>query len=322
MRRFALLLLVALGASCNGDSEVGTIEIDLFDAPVSCDEGADCLDEWGETAAEEPLHGFAFVSTETSAYQPNGLYVYFEVARPDGAVGRGELDVPLRGDAEIQVSYEERTGDEVTFVAEEAVGIVEVPEEAYGESCECLDGRLELVLRSAEGEERRLSRGRFGWGDQPCVSRARFTHLGEELTVLPRSCGVDPAPSTPRYDPPPSTGDTYYTPPASYGSGCDTSGCNSSSSSSASCNGSGGGCGGSGGGGGCNGGGSGGGCEGDTGGAGGCSGDTGGAGGCAGDSGGCRVVRGPRRVGPQGPLQTGLLVALALLWSLRPRRHR
>jgi len=321
LNRFArALAATALLASCNGESEVGGIEVDLYEGEVDCDETSLCRDLYGEDASYERLHGFAFLTTETSAHHPDGLYVYFEVVRQDGTLGRGEIDVALDGDGEHTVLYTETRSSEVVFVAAEAAGVVEVPEEAWGEECDCLDGRLELVLRDASGATRRLSRGRFGWEDRPCVERARFTDLDEELVVIPRTCRASVVPGT-TYDPP--TRDTYDSPP-SYdyydGGGCDGSACSGTAGSSASCGGgASSGCD-SGGGSGCEGGG--GGCEGDVGGAGGCGGDVGGGGGCAGDTGGCRVVGRPRRVGPRGPLQTGLLIAAALAWVIRPRRYR
>jgi hypothetical protein len=305
-------------SGCNGESEVGGFITDLYDREVHCDGGEDCVDAYGEVAPFEGLRGFAFVTTETSAHHPDGLFVYFEIERTDGSLGRGELDVPLDGEGEAVVSYTEILGSETVFVAEEAIGIVEVPEEALGEQCDCLDGRFELVLYDAEGQTRRLSRSRFGWEDAPCAVRARFTDLGDTLTVIPRTCGdgvirrsgIDDPPST--HDPDPPRYDHYD-------DGCDTSACSGTAGSSAGCGGgSASGCDSGGGSGGCDGGG-GGGCEGDVGGAGGCAGDTGGSGGCAGDTGGCRVAR-HRHVGPRGPLQTMLLIAAALAWVIRPRR--
>jgi uncharacterized membrane protein YgcG len=211
------------------------------------------------------------------------------------------MDLPLTGEGEPRITYTETNGSEVVFVAEEIVGLVEVPEEALGEECTCLDGRLELILRDAEGQTRRLSRSRFGWDERPCVERARFTDLGEELVVVPRTCGAD------RVYVPPSTevpARDYDGPPRyTYDDGgCDSSSCSGATVSGGSC-----------------GGGSASGC---SSGGGGCDGGGGGGCGCAGDTGGCRVVGRPRRVGPRGPLQTALLIAGALAWVIRPRRWR
>ncbi|RLB50172.1 MAG: hypothetical protein DRJ42_19435 [Deltaproteobacteria bacterium] len=310
-------------ASCSGESEVGLFVADVYEGQVECTlDGQACLDEAGIEAPYETPSGFAFLTTETSQHHPDGLFVYFELERAGGIVGRGELDIPLGDEGVPTFAYTEERDGETVFVAEDARGVLEVPEEALGEDCECLDGRLELVFTDGAGDVIRLSRGRFGWEDRECIPRVRFTELTDELVVIPRSCNavrrvVGPTESGSSV----SWEDDRYPSESSFGR-----------ASTSSCGGAGSGCSGDGGGGcesdggGCESGG--GGCEGDTGGAGcagdaggsGCSGDAGGAG-CAGDAGSCRVG-GRRRVGPRGPQQTAVLVLLALAWTLRPRRYR
>ncbi|MBW2460676.1 MAG: hypothetical protein JRH11_03450 [Deltaproteobacteria bacterium] len=313
-----------LCASCSGESEVGLFVADVYEGQVECTlDGHACLDEAGMEAPYESPSGFAFLTTETSQHHPDGLFVYFELERAGGILGRGELDIPLGDEGVPTFAYTEERDGETVFVAEHARGVLEVPEEALGEDCECLDGRLELVFTDGAGDVIRLSRGRFGWEDRECIPRVRFTELSDELVVIPRSCNVVRRIVGPTESASPvSREDDRYPSESSFGR-----------ASTSSCGGAGSGCSGDGGGGcesdggGCDGGG-GGGCQGDTGGAGcagdaggsGCSGDVGGAG-CAGGAGSCRVG-GRRRIGPRGPQQTAVLVLLALAWAVRPRRYR
>lgn len=338
-RLFGILAACAC-ASCSGESEVGIFDVDVYDGDVECAaDGRACVDAYGEEAVFETPAAFAFLTTETSAHHPDGLFLYFEVERGGGVVGRGELDIPLGDEGTTTFAYREDLReteesedredredreDEPVFVAVSATGVIEVPEEVRGEQCDCLDGRLELEFTDAAGHTIRFSRGRFGWEDRECIPRARFTVLPEEgIEVLPRHCGGTRyvSSSTGSTPPPPAERREYPSVPASSGgtTSCDASGGSSCDGGDAGCSGDGGGCEGDAGGGGCEGDTGGAGCAGDAGGSG-CAGDAGGAG-CAGDAGGSCRVGGRRLIGPRGPRQTGVLLALALGWILRPRRR-
>ncbi len=353
-RRIATLAacgLLPCIVSCDSTAETGNLELELFDRAVTCMDDGPCIDERGETVTPESLVGFAFLDTEPSRHDHGGLYVYYEIARPDGERATGELDVSLEGEEPI-VGYRETVGDDVVFESAAARGVIVAPGPRDTNVCACPDGLFELVFTDA-GEDgvidtpddlvRRLSRARFGWGDGRCLAARRFVDLPLDVEVRPpegctgvtRPREVPRAPSGPTGD---DRWDDHYhgsttvvvetdgsCNSGSSGGSCDGDGgsssdgsCSDSGSSSGDCSGDSGG--------GCDGGDS---CAGDTGGASGCAGDAGG-GDCAGDAGGascsdCSAGAPPPRIGRRrrrilgGGFQTLALVALALFLA-RPRR--
>jgi hypothetical protein len=300
--RAAVLALLAAG--CDGSGDLGTVDIQIIDGEVECDNGV-CTDPYGDPVDPERVRTWLFASTQTSRTSPDGLFLYFELARDDGATATVEIDVPTRSVGAVEelpvVSYVENDASgQTVFSAASVRGRVEVAADPIGERCACADGRLELGLSdpgedgvSGTGDDRarRLTRGLYGWETTFCIP-AQQMELPErevEVEVIER-CPRPPTepgsgePSRPiRVDADPGCGETT---PGGSGEGCESSssadsGCESDSSSS--CEGDGGGDGG-GVSAGCEGDSSSGGCEGDTGGEG-CSGDSGG-GSCSGDTGG------------------------------------
>ena len=347
LRAIACTLAVT-GASCHGASEMGVVELDLYDRTVECtDDG--CVD--GEGALVDPIgiRSWAFVSTQTTQFHPEGRYVHFQVSAPDGAVGIVELDVSEESLGEADITYVERVGEEVTFEARGAEGVIELPSDALGEDCPCTDVRFDLVFVSdgadeergtADDEVRRLTRARVSVDEGFCILPTSPLPEPGPLTVrvvdrCPAwSAGTPSAPS-PRpadddpYDASASGGCETEPPTGSSSGGCDcegdTSGCDdggsSSTSSSSGCD-----------------------CEGDSSSSGsGCEGDGSSSGsGCEGDGsssdtaceGDARddydrhaAVSSARRcrIRPAsalgGPLQTPVLVSLVLIFlRLRARR--
>jgi len=350
-----LLAAAMLLGSCEGGSEMGTVEVDLFDQPVDCDADVEACfaepepgsDEIPAPVTPERHRTWVFFSDQTTAHSPDGAYLYFEMVRAEGVRAYVEIDVPTtEGETDTAVMhYTEYEGDEVVFESDEAYGRMELAQDLQGVDCSCADGRLELVFVDAgEDEEldtdddrvRRLSRGRFSWSKEFCVGARMLGMTSDRVDVSVRvvdRCRSRPGGTVSEPDPPDYSSSSSYGGEASCESG-DYSGGSTTSSSGGGCEGD------SSSGGGCEGdtASSSGGCEGDTASSsGGCSGDTGGGGGCSGDAGGSSscstttiVPRRPAcRRGPSGPAavlgssraQLVLGILLALVWLERRRRR-
>jgi hypothetical protein len=142
----------------------------------------------------------AFISSAASRYAPAGLYIYFELPRPDGAVAHVELDLPAgRGVGGPPggpfLSYREFVDRRPVFRSQTASGRVEVP---VGD-CPCRDGRLELLftdpgpdgkLGSEDDLHRRLSRGRFAWNEDHFCRSAKLLDLSDGSVIVdaPNDC--------------------------------------------------------------------------------------------------------------------------------------
>jgi hypothetical protein len=297
---------------------MGRIDLALYDQPVTCDPVTEVCSMDGHTMEALPLRSWAFMSTETTRFAPDGFYLYSELARAGGVEAELEIDVPLYEDpSESTALYRERTNGEITFEATSAAGGVQLARDLSGASCECADGRLELVFVDPGPDEipetsddltRHLSRARFSWDSSPCV-HPRVLAIGESGLDVSRidNCPAGPRPSTPPPAPDPDPWPDPTRDPTWDDASCDAScGSSSSSSSSSGCDDSGS-CDSSG-------------CEGDTSDSSGCEGDSGGS--CADDP-ACeaestasidRGVRCGRRGFRTGPLQTFALTGLVLFW--------
>lgn len=302
---------------------MGRIDLALYDQPVTCDPVTEICSMEGVAVEAVPLRSWAFMSTETTRFAPDGFYLYSELARADGVEVELELDVPLYDDpSESSALYRERTNGEITFEARSAVGGVQLARDLDGQVCECSDGRLELVFVDPGPDEvpetvddltRHLSRARFSWDSSPCVY-PRVLAIDETGLDVSRieNCPREPPSTTPRPRPDPDPWPDPTRDPSWDDASCDAScGSTSTSSSSSGCNDDSGSCDSSG-------------CEGDTSDSSGCEGDSGGS--CAddpacesGSTAAMNPVRCRRRGFRTGPLQTFALTGLVLFW-IRKRR--
>jgi hypothetical protein len=335
------LLVLASGVlsmlGCSQEDVSGRLSCVLYEEQVECDSQG-CVAPDGGVAVEVPVEATQVViSSEASRFQPDGVYVYAELAAPEAALGVLELDVPRRNAGVPYASYEEWRGTEQVFHAARTAGTITVAPvgDQRGRFLLRLDDPgPDGVLGTDDDLTRVLASGEYG-------PSAAASLTAEPLpTPLPPGDddgavvidvidlildGADLASSPPVDDPGGSDGsesgcggeDVSQSDP-----GCDGSG--STSGDASGCDGSGGDSGG------CEGGGGGSGCEGDVGG-GGCEGDVGG-GGCTPDatrngtppagtdatpgSRRQRHVRGPQRMAPL------FLVGGVGVWWRRARRRR
>jgi len=242
----ALLSLVLTG--CEGASEMGKIELDLYPVDVECDATSlECRDARGDVAVPAHYDTWMFASTETSSFE-DGLFMTFELPTERG-VAYVELDLPRHSDAETAgtFSYRELRGPERVFESTSARGRIELASDMQGATCDCGDGRLELelvdpgedgALGTDDDAVRRLSRARFGWGERFCIEpRTLIEPEGERpaIAVVDRCPRTGPLP-TPA--PPADAGTTEWrTDPTDDDASCSSSsssdsGCGSDSSSS------------------------------------------------------------------------------------------
>lgn len=343
----ALALSLSLGlcaTGCeDGAGEVGGVEAHLYTMPVACVEG-ECKQSNGSPAPSEQLTGWTFVSTAASHSAPVGAYVYFEMTRSDGTIGRLQFDTPLQSKRSTPtlIAYEETdTRGTVVFRSTGASGRIDLPRDTFGEDCMCVDGRFELTFVDAgpdgrigttDDATRHFSRGHYTPSEEKASCTAGevletdeerveirvIDRCPEPAPIPPRpeeqDAGLeeprdpwDPAPTWPEPDPPTTYGDGEG---CSTGSSSDADGCETDSASSS-------------------------GCEGDSVDAGaGCEGDSVDAGGsCSGDTGGgdCQCVvdnRGgvPRRPDARARMakraQLPLWIALVFVFEGRRRRRR
>jgi hypothetical protein len=254
---------------------MGRLDLALYDREVVCDPVTEVCSLDGAPVEADSVRSWAFMSTETTRFAPEGFYLYSELHRTDGVEVELEIDLPLVDDpAEATGLYRERTGGEVTFESTHLRGGVQLARDLEGDRCECLDGRLELVfvdpgpdgvVETDDDAIRHLSRGRFSWDTNPCI-HSRVLSIQESGLDITRNenCPWEPPGTPPRTEPdpdPPSSTDPFRDSTWD-DTGCDAS-CGSSSSSSS------------------------GGCEDDSGcDSSGCEGDTSDSSGCEGDSGG------------------------------------
>lgn len=160
--------------SCVEPSDEVTVELRLYDEPVTCDATAgECRAPGGAAVSFEDHRVRGYLSRAASQYGEGGIYLHFQLPRPNGTVAVVELDVPAgvgagaTAKAPLLVYREYRAGKRA-FDGASVWGVVEVPMDA---ACACQDGRLELVFRglgldgkpgTADDPQRRLSLGRFG----------------------------------------------------------------------------------------------------------------------------------------------------------------
>jgi hypothetical protein len=203
---------------------MGVVELDLYDRSVECTD-AGCVDGDGEPVEPVVVRSWAFMSTQTTRFEPAGRYLLFQVNHPGGAIGTVELDISEEVLGEADVAYVERVGEEVTFEARDAAGSIELPVDALGDDCTCTDARFDLVFTSAgadgelgtaDDETRRLTRARASLDDGFCVTPTITPEPGPLDVRI-----VDRCP--PRYAPPsparPADEDPYD---ASASAGCAT----------------------------------------------------------------------------------------------------
>jgi len=214
----ALFTALALGlilAACDEEVSPGLVELVLFDQPVTCDAATDiCLSAKGRQVPGELVRAGAYLSRQASQYGEGGLYLYFEIQRPGGAVALVEVDVPA-GHGVGSISdrphflYQEYLHGRLVFRSQKARGRVEVP---VDRGCACQDGRLELIFTdpgpdrkagTGDDQERRLSRGLFGLLRETC-RRSKALDVDKQVEV--EVAGLFGCPSRGRRAPPSSSG--------------------------------------------------------------------------------------------------------------------
>jgi len=206
------LPLCALFAGCDNGS-VGRVAVDVYDLPVDCDPDRDtCVSPDGDPASALPSGGRAFLGDQASRYAPAGLFLYFELQRPGGAIALVELDFPTGAGVGGPsggpfLSYREYAGDQLIFRSTRAAGRIEAAAQDSG--CDCQDGRFELVftdpgpdgaLDTADDRVRRLSRGRYSRGEGAFCRAARLLPVpgqpGEIQVVGLFDCPSSPSSSS------------------------------------------------------------------------------------------------------------------------------
>jgi hypothetical protein len=146
----------------------------VHDVPMVCDAARGSCGPDLEGATAQSSRTRAFVSSKASRYGTGGMYIYFDLPRPEGLVAVVELDFPtgngVGGPAGGPwLSYREYRGEQLVFRSERATGRIEAP----WAGCDCQDGRLELLftdagpdgaLDTADDKVRWLGSARFGRG--------------------------------------------------------------------------------------------------------------------------------------------------------------
>jgi hypothetical protein len=188
-----------------GRAATGQIELDLFDSDVACNAAQNtCLAPTGPPAVPESLRSTVYLSREASQHPGGGLYLFFEISRPGGALAMVELDVPLGGGVP-RLSYSEYVDGVLTFVASSVTGRIALPGDVIDPAmpaCTCSDGRLELRvaggLGGATDHVRRITRARFSWTQTSyfCISSGMLD-VPEGFDVASLSCSGVPAPTPP-----------------------------------------------------------------------------------------------------------------------------
>ena len=168
----AILVLLAAGEA---RSSSGWVDLQLYDQTVSCDVQTELCYEPGSDyilVPEDLKTSQVFISSNSSRYAPEGLYIYIEVWRPHGAVALVEVDVSTRGHG-ATLSYQEYKENTLVFRSGAATGTLEVPADLLNPAatvCPCRDGRLERLfigpgpdkrLGTADDRRRRISRASY-----------------------------------------------------------------------------------------------------------------------------------------------------------------
>jgi hypothetical protein len=179
---FVLLggLLALVG--CSAEQVAGHLTCQLYDQAVACD-SLGCVAPDGGTAAEIPVAATQVViSTEASKFQPDGVYVYAELAAPAETLGVLELDVPRHGAGQATVAYGEWRGAEQVFRATRTAGTVVLapPGDQRGRFLLRVDDSgADGALGTADDQTRVLAAGEFGG------MTATVPLPGEPLTTPP-----------------------------------------------------------------------------------------------------------------------------------------
>jgi len=194
--RLRLLLAItwpALLLSCSA-GENGRATVVIFDRPVVCvgSDAVQCALPDGAPVTGELLEQQAFVSRSASQLgSAQGIYLFFEVTRPSGAVVTLELDAPTTASSPFApiVSYREVLSGRTVFSSARATGRLELP----SESCPCQGGRLELLFTdagpdgvpaSSDDQVRLIHTGVFRPERERCLE-AKGLGLGDTLVVAP-----------------------------------------------------------------------------------------------------------------------------------------
>lgn len=199
----ALALAALALAACDESPTFGHVELRLYDEAVTCSAALDDCSPTGtqETAVPQFPTGSAYVSRNGSRFAPDGLYMFFEFSRTDGALAMLEVDLPLGSKAAANgpyVSYKEYRADRLVFASARVRGRVALPAHLLGDQaayCNCTDGRLELDITSAgpdgalgteDDGRRRVSRARYRLGETSCrgANVMDIVTQGVEVTAL------------------------------------------------------------------------------------------------------------------------------------------